>query len=120
MAFSNLYPEIDIKFNYNVSRSIFCEILTKGIKLTKITDEILNEVSRIINLDLPIERVTLTVKEAIEIYKELRHDDKLNILEYRPDKIVHLYKLFLLCHRAFIASDMACLCCLVFGWFLNA
>lgn len=92
MAFSNLYPEIDIKFNYNVSRSIFCEILTKGIKLTKITDEILNEVSRIINLDLPIERVTLTVKEAIEIYKELRHDDKLNILEYRPDKIVHLYK----------------------------
>ena len=92
MAFSNLYPEIDIKFNYNVSRSIFCVILTKGIKLTKITDEILNEVSRIINPDLPIKRVTLTVKEAIEIYKELRHDDKLNILEYRPDKIVHLYK----------------------------
>ena len=92
MAFSNLYPDIDIKFNYNISRSIFCEILTKGVKLTKITDQILNEVSRIIYQDLPIERVTLTVKEAIEIYKELRHDDKLNILEYRPDKIVHLYK----------------------------
>ena len=92
MAFSNLYPDIDIKFNYNISRSIFCEILTKGVKLTKITDQILNEVSRIIEQDLPIERVTLTVKEAIEIYKELRHDDKLNILEYRPDKIVHLYK----------------------------
>ena len=92
MAFYNLYPDIDIKFNYNISRSIFCEILTKGVKLTKITDQILNEVSRIIEQDLPIERVTLTVKEAIEIYKELRHDDKLNILEYRPDKIVHLYK----------------------------
>ena len=92
MAFSNLYPDIDIKFNYNISRSIFCEILTKGVKLTKITNQILNEVSRIIEQDLPIERVTLTVKEAIEIYKELRHDDKLNILEYRPDKIVHLYK----------------------------
>ena len=92
MAFYNLYPDIDIKFNYNISRSIFCEILTKGVKLTKITDQILNEVSRIIDQDLPIERVTLTVKEAIEIYKELRHDDKLNILEYRPDKIVHLYK----------------------------
>ena len=92
MAFSNLYPDIDIKFNYNISRSIFCEILTKGVKLTKITNQILNEVSRIREQDLPIERVTLTVKEAIEIYKELRHDDKLNILEYRPDKIVHLYK----------------------------
>ncbi|MBE6130298.1 MAG: hypothetical protein E7183_01050 [Erysipelotrichaceae bacterium] len=92
MAFANLYPEIDIKFNYNVSRSIFCEVLNPGIKMSKITDEVLKEVKRLIDLDLPIERVTLTVKEAIEIYKELRHDDKLNILEYRPDKIVHLYK----------------------------
>ncbi|MBQ4570294.1 MAG: hypothetical protein IJB21_01205 [Bacilli bacterium] len=92
MAFANLYPEIDIKFNYNVSRSIFCEVLNSGIKMSKITDEVLKEVKRLIDLDLPIERVTLTVKEAIEIYKELRHDDKLNILEYRPDKIVHLYK----------------------------
>lgn len=92
MAFANLYPEINIKFNYNVSRSIFCEVLNPGIKVSKITDEILEEVKRLIDLDLPIERVTLTVKEAIEIYKQLRHDDKLNILEYRPDKIVHLYK----------------------------
>ena len=92
MAFYNLYPEIDIKFNYNVSRSIFCEVLNPGVKLSKITDEVLKEVKRIIDLDLPIKRVTLTVKDAIEIYKDLRHDDKLNILEYRPDKIVHLYK----------------------------
>lgn len=92
MAFANLYPEIDIKFNYNVSRSIFCEVLNPGIKMSKITDEVLKEVKRLIDLDLPIERVTITVKDAIKIYKELRHDDKLNILEYRPDKIVHLYK----------------------------
>lgn len=91
MAFANLYPDIDIKFNYNVSRSIFCQILTPGVKLSKITDEILEEVKRLVNLDLPIVRETVTVKEAIDIYKKLKHDDKLNILEYRPDKIVHLY-----------------------------
>ena len=61
-------------------------------KLTKITEEILMEVKRIIDLDLPIDRITVTVKEAIDIYKKLGHDDKLNILEYRPDKTVHLYK----------------------------
>ena len=69
MAFANLYPNIDIKFNYNVSRSIFCQILTPGIKLSKITSEILSEVKRLISLDLPIVRETVTVKEAIEIYK---------------------------------------------------
>ena len=31
MAFSNLYPDIDIKFNYNVSRSIFCEIFAFNV-----------------------------------------------------------------------------------------
>ena len=92
MAFYNLYPDIKIKLNYNVSRSIFCEVLNPSVKLTKITDEILCEVQRIIDLDLPIERVILTVKEAVEIYKKLGHDDKLNILDYRPEKIVHLYK----------------------------
>ena len=92
MAFHNLYPDINIKFNYNVSRSIFCEILNPTVKLTKITEEILMEVKRIIDLDLPIDRITVTVKEAIDIYKKLGHDDKLNILEYRPDKTVHLYK----------------------------
>ena len=40
-------------------------ITLKSDGFKQINDEILNEVSRIINLDLPIERVTLTVKEAI-------------------------------------------------------
>lgn len=92
MAFANLYPDIDIKFSYNVSRSIFCRILNPDLKMSNYVDEIIQEVKRIIDANLPIVRKTLTVKEALEIYKKLKHDDKVNILEYRPDKIVHLYQ----------------------------
>ena len=92
MAFYNLYPDLDIKFSYNVSRSIFCYILNKDEKMSHYTEQVIAEVKRIIASALPIERVTLTVKEAIEIYKKLKHDDKVNILKYRPDKIVHLYR----------------------------
>jgi uridine kinase len=91
MAFANLYPNVDIKFNYNVSRAIFCQILNKDIKISKITNEVLNEVERIIKADLPIVRETVTVKEAIKIYQDQKHDDKLNILKYRPDQVVNLY-----------------------------
>ena len=34
MAFANLYPNVKIKFNYNVSRAIFCQILNDDINET--------------------------------------------------------------------------------------
>ena len=49
MAFHNLYPELTIRFSYNVSRSIFCEILGLNHHISQITENILNEVKRLVN-----------------------------------------------------------------------
>ena len=92
MAFHNLYKDVDIRFSYNVSRAIFCQVLTPGFHLPRTTDAIINEVKRIIKANLPIERVTVTIDEAKEIYKQYNHQDKLDILKYRPENTVHLYK----------------------------
>lgn len=92
MAFARINEDIDIRFSYNVSRSIFCHILNPNIKMTHYTEQLKKVVQEIIDADLPIERNTITVAEAKEIYKKLKHDDKLNILSYRPDQMVHLYK----------------------------
>ena len=92
MAFYNLYPDVNIQFSYNVSRSIFCKILNPGVKMRHIADEVLKEIDRLVSADIPITRVTMTVKDALKIYEELGHDDKLNILSYREDQTVHLYK----------------------------
>ena len=92
MAFYNLYPDVNIQFSYNVSRSIFCKILNKGVKMRHIADEVLKEIDRLVDADLPIERVTMSVKDALDIYKKLDHTDKLDILSYREDQNVHLYK----------------------------
>lgn len=92
MAFHNLYPNVDIRFSYNVSRSIFCQVLTKGFHMSKITDLLKQEVKRIIDANLPIERVTVTIEEAKQIYEKYNHQDKLDILKYRPENTVHLYK----------------------------
>lgn len=92
MAFHNLYKDVDISFSYNVSRAIFCQVLTPGFHLPRATDAIISEVKRIIKANLPIERVTVTIDEAKEIYKQYNHQDKLDILKYRPENTVHLYK----------------------------
>lgn len=70
MAFHNLYPDVRICFGYNASRSIFCQILTKGFNVSKATDEVRNEVDRIIKADMPIERITVSTDEAREILKD--------------------------------------------------
>lgn len=92
MAFYRLYPKINIRFSYNVSRSVFCEVLTKNFHLSKASKNIIDEVKKIIDEDLPIERVTVSIDEAKAIYQKYHHLDKVEILKYRPEDSVHLYK----------------------------
>lgn len=92
MAFHNLYPDLKIRFSYFVSRSIFCEILNHNVSLSKIYHDIENEINRIINADIPIERIQISKEIAKEIYIQQGLNDKLDILKYRPDDYVHLYQ----------------------------
>lgn len=92
MATHRLYPQLDIRFSYNISRSIFCQILTPGFHTDlKFVDSIQAEMQRLIKADLTIERKLVTREEAAEIYKANHYDDKIDILKYRPDDKVHLY-----------------------------
>ncbi len=93
MAFYNLYPDVLIRFSYNVSRSIFCQVISSNFVLDKkVIDQIYLEIKRIVLADLPIERVTVAPDEARSIYQKQNMFDKTDILEYRPEKDVHLYK----------------------------
>ena len=92
MAFFRVYPDVKIRFSYNISRSISCHALTKNFNMSRAVDKIFDEVRRIIEADLPIERVSVTIEEATEIYKKFHLDDKIEILKYRPENTVHLYK----------------------------
>ena len=91
MAFHRLYPDVRVRFSYNVSRTIFCQSLTQGFNMSRATEPIKQEVAKIIKENLPITRVTVTKEEAREIYSKFGHDDKLEILEYRPDTMEQFF-----------------------------
>ena len=91
MAINRLYPKARVIFNYSVSRSIFCEI--KGIALNNnVLAKIKQEIDNIIEADYPIIRAKLTKEQAKEVYDFYGYNDKLDLLQYRPDESVNFYQ----------------------------
>lgn len=93
MAFSRVYPNVKIRFSYNISRSIFIELLNKDVRVdSTMVKNVKEEMDRIIASDLPFHRKIVSNEEALEIFKERGFEDKIDILKYRPEKTVHLYE----------------------------
>ncbi len=94
MAFKNIYPTYDFKFNYSISRSIFCHILNLDAQadMREIIHNLESEMRRLIELDLPIERTSMNKNEAKSFYKKHGYHDKLDVIKYRPEDTVHFYK----------------------------
>ncbi|MEC9484466.1 MAG: hypothetical protein UMR38_01155 [Candidatus Izemoplasma sp.] len=94
-AFHNIYPEYTIKFKYSISRSTFCYIMTEPhVDIANVLFSIQKEMDRVINENYTLERITVPIEDAKTFYKENGYDDRVKILEYRPEKTVHFYR----CH----------------------
>lgn len=92
MAMHNIHPELEIRFSYNVSRSIFLQILNKGVASNGImVKELEREMQRIVDLDLPLIRKIVSKEEAAKIFEKDGYKDKVEILKYRPEKTAHIY-----------------------------
>ena len=92
MAMHNIHPHYEIRFAYNVSRSIFLQILNPGTSASGIMiKELIAEMNRLVELDLPLVRHIVSKEEAAKIFKEDGYQDKVDILKYRPEKTSHIY-----------------------------
>ena len=92
MATNRVFPELNIKFNYHISRSIFCKVLGDKVFNQSMLSKIQEEMERLVALDLPIQRQVVTKEEAAEVYRTNHLLDKIDVLPYRPEKTVHLYQ----------------------------
>ena len=92
MAFKRAYPELEVRFSYNVSRSIFVQILNDSRHSDmSMVRRIEDEMQTIVAADFPLNRMIVTKEEAKNIYEVKKFTDKLELLKYRPEKTVHLY-----------------------------
>ena len=92
MAMHNIHPHYDIRFAYNVSRSIFLQILNPGTSASGIMiKELIAEMNRLVELDIPLVRQIVSKEEAAKILSQDGYQDKVDILKYRPEKTAHIY-----------------------------
>ena len=92
MAFSRCYPDLKIRFSYNVSRCVSISFLDPSVvATTAMLLKVTHEIDRIIEADLPLRRMKVSFDEARKVYEERGFEDKMAILEYRPENNVHLY-----------------------------
>lgn len=93
MAFAKCYPGLKVKFTFNVSRTIgiFLKETSYQANMAMLL-KVKHEIDRIVEADLPLKRVIVSNQEAARIYRERGYDDKLEILQYRPEKTVHFYE----------------------------
>lgn len=93
MAMYNIAPDLQFRFSYNVSRSIFMQILTEGRTATaQLTLDLVKEMNRIVEADYPLKRKRMSKEEAAEIFRRENFNDKVEILNVRPEETAHMYE----------------------------
>ena len=89
-AFEELYPGKRFFVNYSLGHSLFCE--AQGMKLkVKDVEAIKEKMQQIIKKNIPFEKKTCTIQEAMDLYKSIGREDKRGLLETRMKTHVSLY-----------------------------
>ena len=92
MALYRTYPQLHTRFAYNVSRTISIHLLDPGFRAdTAMLLKVNHEIEAIIKANYPLNRFIVPNEEAAKVYKEKGFLDKIALLQYRPEKTVHLY-----------------------------
>jgi len=92
MAVHQLNPFYRFRFTYHISRSIFMEFINPKKIDPSFVQKLEAQLKSFIQLNLPFERTIVNKDEAIAKYQSLDFKDKLEILQFRPEKTVHFYR----------------------------
>lgn len=94
MAAHEIYPKVSLRLFYNISRSLFAKVMYP--KNYKVTDDfvyaIRKRMMQLVDMDLPFVRRRLSKKEAIDLYRSEKMNDKIQVVKYRKENYVHLYQ----------------------------
>lgn len=92
-AVYDLYPQAKISIEHSLSKGIFGEIHDEGKINNADIQKIKERMEEIIKADIPIEKVSFTKEEAINIFTEYGMDDKVRLLKHVHTDRVKLYEL---------------------------
>jgi uridine kinase len=89
----DLFSEAKITIEHAISNAIYGEVHKKEHLSKDDIDKIKVKMQEIISKDIPIKSIRMSKKDAINIFKGYKMEDKVKLLEQYDIKYVHLYEL---------------------------
>ena len=93
-AYTDLYPSSSLSIDHSISSGgFFCQVFdhqTLGIEELRALEERMGE---LVKADLPVERQTVPLAEAVEYFQQRGEPEKVQLLKYRTKDHLVLYRL---------------------------
>jgi uridine kinase len=91
-ACKELFPDCRVTVEHSLNKGLYCEVHGDFALSPRQVYRIEQKMKEIVALDEPFERFEATIEQAKDIFLDMGFDDKLEILEYRPENTVNLYR----------------------------
>ena len=98
-AVHNLWgaDKITVRVKHSIGQGYYCELMKNGTEQSVITEEqiaaLKQEMNRLVEADLPIEKRSMNTDDAIALFRELGMTDKEKLFRYRRSSRVNIYVL---------------------------
>lgn len=93
-AFEELFPDTVLTVDHSVtSGGYYCQVGGREPLSEGELKHLESRMRQLVNQDLPFERLTVPLKEAIEYFESKGHQDKVSLLRYRHRDTLVLYQL---------------------------
>jgi uridine kinase len=93
-AFEEIFPESILAVDHSVpSGGFYCQVVGGAPLTVKEITSIETHMRKMVKEDLPFERLSMPLDEAIEFFEKKKNDDKVRLLKYRQKGHLVLYRL---------------------------
>jgi uridine kinase len=94
MAFNDLFPEAVLYVDHSVaSGGYYCQITGRAPLFEAEINALKDHMQELVELDLPLVKMEVPIKEAIEYFHSRGYQDKVRLLSYRRKNYLTLYRL---------------------------
>ncbi len=92
-AARDVLGECKVIVEHSISKGFYCEIQGDLIVTQEMLDKISRKMQELVDQDIPFEKISVPLEEALRIFHENGMYDKVKLFKYRRASTVNLYKL---------------------------
>ena len=91
-VYSLLGPGHNLVIEHSIGDGVFCEVFVAAPWTQEDCERVKSEMCRIVEADIPIDKIAVKTPEAISIFEEMGRPDVVKNLAYRYEKEVFVYR----------------------------